>query len=116
MALSVLQVVVGLVVWVLFVLATIAGLFAGVGALLLSLPLQLLKLEGAKRLQRYASNNIHAADCAAAAFLGWDGRSTISKECGREILAGKPCTFCTFLCKTLHRVHDNHCEQEGADG
>lgn len=95
--------VTALVIWVLFVLATIGGFVLGMGALLIG-------------RTRYASNNAHAQDRAAAAFLGWDGDATISKECGRELAyAPKPCRFCRILCAILNVVLEpDHCRKEGA--
>jgi hypothetical protein len=92
-----------IVIWVLFVLAAIGGFVAGLAALIAG-------------KTRYASNVAHAQDCAAAAFLGWDGQSTISKECGRELAyAAKPCRFCRWLCKVLDVVLEKgHCEKEAA--
>lgn len=108
MKLSPLLVLTGLFCWFLFVLGTAAGFVSGVGALVLSL----VPTRYSKRLQRYASDNIHAADCAAAAFFGWSGDNTISKECGIE-LNGDPCAFCNYLCKALDHVDEGHCKREG---
>lgn len=59
---------------------------------------------------RYTANVMHAMDCLLAALLGWDGRSTVSKECGR-----RECRLCRLLCALLHRVlEEKHCEKEGA--
>jgi hypothetical protein len=110
--LSPLLILVGLLCWFLFVLGTAAGFIAGSSALLLSVPLMALKPEWAKRLQRYAGNNVHASDCSAAAFLGFAGDKTISKECGLNLASGDPCDFCTYLCKALATVERRHCEKE----
>lgn len=109
MKISPLLVLVALVCWMLFVLGTAAGFFSGLGALLLSL----VPTRYSKRLQRYAGDNIHSADRAAAAFLGWSGDNTISKECGTEINNGDPCAFCNYLCKALDHVDEGHCKREG---
>ncbi len=54
---------------------------------------------------QYASNISRAMDALLAAMLGWDGRSTVSKECGRS-----SCRFCRWLCALLHLVLErNHC-------
>jgi hypothetical protein len=110
MRISPLLVIVALVCWLLFVLATAAGFFTGLGALLLSLVWR----SKADRLRRYASDNIHAADCSAAAFLGWSGDNTVSKECGYEMQSSKPCAFCKYLCASLDKVDPNHCEREAS--
>jgi hypothetical protein len=97
-----------LVCWFLFVLAGVAGLVTG----LLALPF--------KRTRRYTSDLVHAQDCAAAAFLGWSGERTISKECGLELLAAdvkKPCRFCRVLCFVLHfGLESEHCKKETKRG
>jgi uncharacterized protein (DUF697 family) len=63
---------------------------------------------------RYISHICRAMDCTLAAMFGYDGRSTVSKECGRKLIAGKPCTFCDVLCELLHRALEKaHCEKEG---
>lgn len=47
-------------------------------------------------------------DALLAAMLGWDGRSTVSKECGRS-----DCRFCRWLCRALHWLLEReHCARE----
>jgi hypothetical protein len=93
-----------LLCWLLFILAGVVGFVTG----LIALPF--------KRLRRYTSNLVHAQDCAAAAFLGWEGDRTISKECGLEMEAAhvrKPCRFCRFICKVLDLfLETDHCKKE----
>jgi hypothetical protein len=88
-----------LICWFLFILAGIAGLITGI----FMLPFN----------SRYTSDLVHAQDCAAAAFLGWDGDKTISKECGLELQTEKPCKFCRFVCKLLDLfLESDHCKKE----
>ena len=61
---------------------------------------------------RMTGNIMHSMDMLAAAMLGWDGRSTISKECGKELLAGIPCKFCKRVCRILSKFDPMHCERE----
>lgn len=50
----------------------------------------------------------------------WNGRSTVSKECGRQLAAGKPCRFCRIVCVLLsyrifgrwYVLEPGHCEKE----
>jgi hypothetical protein len=107
MKLTPIMIVVALFCWLLFVAATAAGVVTGLSALLASLVWK----SKARRLRVYAARNIHAADCSAAAFLGWSGDNTISKECGLE-LKTDPCAFCKYLCAALHQVDQEHCEKE----
>jgi hypothetical protein len=88
--------------WFLFVLAGVAGLVTG----LLALPF--------KKTRRYTGDLVHAQDCAAAAFLGWSGERTISKECGLELeFHEKPCRFCRVVCRLLHYfLESDHCKKE----
>lgn len=91
------------VLWFLFVLATIAGFITG-----------LIALPFGERGRRYAADNFHSQDRAAAAFLGWSGDNTVSKECGRELAAGRPCRFCRALCRLLDIfLETDHCKKEG---
>jgi len=56
----------------------------------------------------YISNVSRAMDSLLAALLGWDGRSTVSKECGRS-----NCRFCLILCAVLDVVlKKGHCKEE----
>jgi hypothetical protein len=93
---------VAIVCWLLFILAGVAGLVTG----LLALPF--------KKTRRYTGDLVHAQDCAAAAFLGWSGERTISKECGLELqFAEKPCLFCKLLCPVLSfLLESEHCKKE----
>jgi len=51
-----------------------------------------------------------AQDRLLAAMLGWDGKETVSRECGKS-----ECRFCKIICKLLHKfLEPNHCEKEGA--
>jgi hypothetical protein len=87
--------------WLLFVAAGVAGLITGLVAL------------SFKRGRSYTSNLVHAQDCAAAAFLGWSGKHTISKECGWELFKDRPCRFCRVLCRILDLVLEtDHCKKE----
>lgn len=58
----------------------------------------------------YASNICRAMDALLAAMLRWDGRSTVSKECGRS-----GCRFCRWLCAALNfMLERGHCAKEAA--
>lgn len=51
-----------------------------------------------------------AMDCLVAAMLGFDGRSTLSAECGRR---ASSCLACRRLCQVLHiALEKGHCEKE----
>ena len=63
---------------------------------------------------KMAANIMHSMDMLLAAQLGWDGRSTVSKECGKQLLAGQPCRFCARICAILNKFDPQHCEKEGA--
>jgi hypothetical protein len=104
------MILVAIVCWLLFIAATAAGFVTGLGALLLSL----VWPSKARALRLYVSRVVHAADCSGAAFLGWSGRDTISKECGRDLAAGDPCGFCNYLCRALGKVDPEHCQKEGS--
>lgn len=56
-------------------------------------------------VNEYAKNLLRAADKHAAAFLGFDGRSTISAECGAST-----CRACALLCRALDWIQKGHCE------
>ena len=92
-----------LILFVIFSLAAIASpAFALVGLALL--------------LPRYAGNIAHSMDMIAAAILGWDGRRTVSAECGREIVEQRPCRFCRILCRLLDKfLEPGHCHKEGSE-
>lgn len=62
---------------------------------------------------RQAGDIVHSMDMTLAAVLGWDGRSTVSRECGKEVAEGKPCAFCRRVCAFLDRwLETGHCEKE----
>jgi hypothetical protein len=61
---------------------------------------------------RYASRVVHAMDCQLAAQLGYDGRSTVSKECGRQ---HERTTFCRRICRWLDWADEGHCTREGSE-
>lgn len=44
-----------------------------------------------------------AMDRTLAAMLGWDGRSTVSKECDSS-----DCRFCRVLCRVLNWAFKQH--------
>ena len=52
----------------------------------------------------YAKNILRAKDKLAAALLGWDGRRTLSAECGAS-----DCRFCRAICWTLNWIDHGHC-------
>lgn len=82
---------------VLYAIFSFAGIVAG-----------LVGIIGALFSLRYTSNIMHSLDSLLAALLGWDGRSTVSKECGRS-----DCRFCRFICAVLDRVLEkDHCAKE----
>lgn len=60
----------------------------------------------------YAKNLLRASDKQAATLLGFDGRATISAECG-----ARDCRFCRWLCRLLDVFQKGHCagaaEREG---
>lgn len=83
---------------VLYVIFSIVGCFAGVLGLL-GWP-----FFGSS----YISNICKALDRLLAAMLGWDGASTVSRECGRST-----CRFCRVLCRVLNWVLEReHCAKE----
>lgn len=51
----------------------------------------------------------------AAAWLGFDGKNTISKECGTRLAAGEDCAFCERLCALLSLGDPEHCAKEAAE-
>lgn len=62
---------------------------------------------------RRISAIMHSMDMLLAAILGWDGRSTVSKECGRELEGGSPSRFCRCLCYALDKtIEEGHCKKE----
>ena len=97
-----------LICWLLFVAAGVAGLFTG----LLALPF--------RKTRRYTSDLVHAQDCAAAAFLGFSGEKTISKEVGLILLAAdaagvKAPLHWRALDAVLSAVLEpNHCRKEAS--
>jgi hypothetical protein len=88
---------------VLYFLFTITAMLAGLQGLVMLL-----------FKPRMTANIMHSMDMLLAAQLGWNGRSTVSKECGLELLNGNPCTFCTTLCKILTKIDTLHCEREAS--
>lgn len=87
---------------VLFVIFSLAAIFSPAFALV-----------GAFFSLRYAAHIMHSMDMILAAILGWDGRSTVSKECGRELASGAPCRFCRIVCRVLDRILEaGHCQKE----
>lgn len=53
----------------------------------------------------YPKNLLRASDKQAAALLGFDGRATISAECGAST-----CRACALLCRMLDWIQKGHCE------
>jgi hypothetical protein len=89
-----LKYVVVLALWILFLLAIFCGFLFG----LLALPFN----------SGYTSRNLRAHDRAAAAFLGWSGDRTVSKECAQS-----NCRFCKILCAILSVVLEpEHCKRQ----
>jgi hypothetical protein len=88
-------------IWILFVLAVPVGFVVG-----------LLALPFGRRARNYASRIFRSHNRAAATLLGFDGRSTISSECGR-----RDCRACRVLCRILAYVlqHPNHCQEEAKE-
>ena len=61
-----------------------------------------------RRDGQYTANVMHSMDMLLAALFGWDGRSTVSKECGRS-----DCRFCRVLCSILDfLIEKDHCKKE----
>ena len=59
---------------------------------------------------QYTANVMHSMDMLLAALFGWNGRSTVSKECGKST-----CRFCRVLCAVLHVILErDHCKKEAA--
>lgn len=57
---------------------------------------------------RYTANVMHSMDMLLAALLGWNGRSTVSKECGKS-----SCRFCRVVCAVLNVILErDHCRKE----
>jgi len=94
--------VVVLVIWVGFLVMQTCGLVLSIFAAPLG------QLFGIEKWKRYASNQFHATDCAAAASWGWDGTETISKKC-----AESDGVLCKVTCWALsHVLEPKHCEKE----
>jgi len=53
----------------------------------------------------YPKNLLRASDKQAAALLGFDGRATISAECGAS-----ECKLCRAVCALLNMIDNGHCE------
>jgi hypothetical protein len=87
-----------LVVPLLYVLFWLAAVLAGPAGLLV-LPFS----------ARRASLIFQGMNRLAATLLGFDGKATISKECGRR----PECRACAALCAVLHLVLErDHCAKE----
>jgi hypothetical protein len=86
-------------VWAIF---TVTGLVAGMQVVVCLLACRF----------RQAGNIFRAMDCLAAAQIGYDGRKTVSKECGMQ---HKKSSFCRKLCPMLDWADDGHCEREGKE-
>ena len=85
---------------VLYAVFSVVAMFAGLVGLL-ALPFK----------PQYTANVSHSMDMLLAALMGWDGRSTVSKECGRS-----PCKLCRFLCAVLDRILEkDHCAKEARE-
>lgn len=83
----------------LYIIFSITSMLAGIYGIL-------TLVTGTSRISRIT----RAMDCLLAAMLGFDGRSTVSKECGKS-----NCVLCKLLCKALHyTLEKEHCEKEAA--
>lgn len=62
------------------------------------------------------SETLHAQNRVAATVLGFDGKRTISAECGLRLRENPDCQPCRALCKVLSEVLDDdpHCEKEAS--
>lgn len=87
----------GLIIWFLF---WVAGIVAPVVAIV-----RALLTWNADPI----SNTFHAQNRVAATVLGFEGRLTISSECGL-----RDCSFCNRLCAILSWAldHPRHCQEE----
>jgi hypothetical protein len=47
-----------------------------------------------------------------AAYLGFDGRSTISKSCGLRLAENPECQPCKRICAALALLDPEHCPKE----
>lgn len=47
-----------------------------------------------------------------AAYLGFDGKATISKTCGLKLQADPTCQPCKRICKALSLLDPEHCKEE----
>ena len=84
---------------VLYFIFSVASAFAG-----------LLGLAALPFRPKYTANVMHSMDMLLAALFGWNGRSTVSKECGKS-----DCRFCRVLCRVLHVILErDHCKKEAA--
>jgi hypothetical protein len=83
----------------LYAIFSLASALAGVVGIVVGL---------VKRDAQYTANVMHTMDMLLAALLGWDGRSTVSKECGRS-----SCRFCRVICAVLNVILErDHCAKE----
>ena len=70
----------------------------------------LIGLAGLLFRPQYTANVMHSMDMLLAALFGWNGRSTVSKECGKS-----NCRFCRALCAVLDVILERgHCKKEAA--
>lgn len=77
---------------VLYTVFSIAACFAGLAGLVVTI----VTFNG-----HYISNVSRSMDALVAAMLTWDGRSTVSSECGTQIKEQRACRFCRVLCAIL---------------
>jgi hypothetical protein len=49
-----------------------------------------------------------------AAWLGFDGKNTISKTCGLKLKEDPSCQPCKRICKALALIDPEHCEKEAS--
>ena len=63
---------------------------------------------------RRASEIFHAQNrLCGAAWLGFDGKKTISATCGERLRENPSCQPCKAICKALHEaLEEGHCEKE----
>lgn len=71
----------------------------------------------------YAKNMLIAMDRLAAAVMCWDGKNTVSAECGLVLHTAKSvaewmtvhCVFCWLLCNFIHRMDGGHCNRNAIE-
>lgn len=59
---------------------------------------------------KYARRVLLAQDRVLASVMGFDGTSTVSRECGLLASSGR-CGWCCLLCKLLNLLDPGHCER-----